>query len=55
MTKEQYNRAVAISNRLDALADTKKNIESTSAHLCISPINAATAITDVARTGRCAP
>lgn len=32
MTKEQYNKAVAISNRLDALADTKKNIESTSAH-----------------------
>ena len=32
MTEQQYNRAVAISNRLDALYDTKKKIENTSTH-----------------------
>lgn len=32
MTEQQYNRAVEISNRLDALYDTKKCIENTSTH-----------------------
>lgn len=32
MTEQQYNRAVAISNRLDALGDVKKQIEGTSTH-----------------------
>lgn len=32
MTKEQYKRAIEIYNRLEALNDTKKNIEKTERH-----------------------